>query len=382
MRSVCSENLDRIPPRNGLLNSTMTPFFRSISIISFLALQGVLGVSPSWADADLQKSFQLFREANAALDRKEIGTAETLLDQALDLEPNFSEAYYLKGIIEYKTGQTTRGQEFIERAQQLNPMLSVEIRQALQKRAMAIENNLTTEDFEHFRLEFHGAERREEAWTAVQYLNEAYNDLGSALGQYPSGRIPVIILTSSQFQNVWRAPTWEAGFFSSLDGRIRIRLESPSGTEDDYRRRLRHELTHAYLHGIYGGTLPRWFNEGVAEFYAYSSSSDMQWKDVLLEKIERKLRHIQWLTIAQMYEVNRNNRAVSAGWVQLAYLEGQALVLYTAKERGDSFIPSIITRLPPASSSELDSQAFDAAFEEVVGLTPDAMLKQLYESVQ
>ena len=39
--------------------------------------------------------------------------------------------------------------------------------------------------------------------------------------------------------------------------------------KENHRRRLRHEFTHAYLHVIYARPLPRWFNEGVAEFYAY-----------------------------------------------------------------------------------------------------------------
>ena len=333
-------------------------------------------------DSNRDQAIELYNQASSAYEQHDFGTAGTNLDAALQLEPNFSEAYLLKGMLEYQEGQPTRAKALMQRAAELNPLLSAEIRSALQQRALAAENHLTSQDFAHFHLEFLGAERRDDAWEAVQELDEAYNELGSVFGVFPPGKIPVIILTGPQYQAVWLHPAWEAGFYSALDGHIRIRLDQTRGGPSDYRRRLRHELTHAYLHAICPVALPRWFNEGVAEFYAYETPSDMQWKEDLLEKLGHTLKSTKWLSVEQIDYVHSHNNAVPAGAVALAYLEGQALVLYIAQERGESWIPSVVEHLRQTGSPESDPEKFAAAFQDVAGVAPNAMLQKLYESYQ
>ena len=106
-----------------------------------------------------------------------------------------------------------------------------------------------------------------------------------------------------------------------------------------------------------------------------TDTSDMNWKDAQLEKDGADFKKVRWLSVEQIDAVHNQNRSVSPALVQLAYLEGQALILFIAKERGDAWIPTLLTRLRAAESDGADAQAFNAAFQEEVGQTPDGMLR-------
>lgn len=344
---------------------------RTLRISLALAL-----LTPNLAGGAAQHSpeaVQWLKKAVDAYDHEDYGGAKTSLAMALQEEPNFSEAYLLKGMLEFRDGKLEDANASWQRALQLNPRLPGEMRQRLQQRAHAMESHLTTQDFSHFHLVFNGAEEREKAWQAVKELDEAYNDLGSRFGVFPPGKIPVIIFTTQEFWEVWMAPLWLGGFFDQVDGRVRVRMDELPGGVEEFRRRLRHEFTHAFIHQICPKDLPLWFQEGIAQFYAYSDATNTFWKDTRLEEMRKLLKNAPWLGVADVEQVLRKKN-VPPGFIYLAYLESEALVLYAAKERGDSWIPAIIDQLRKGSS-------FSAAFQETIGLAPAEMLEHLHHAL-
>lgn len=311
-------------------------------------------------------------KAIAAYDQEDYGAAKTELELALQTEPNFAEAYILKGLLLYHDGQTDEANAAFKHAMDLNPRLPLDMREHLEKQAHEVEQGLTEEDFSHFHLQFHGADQRAKAWEAVKDLDDAYNYLGSQFGTFPPEKITVIIFSTEEFWEAWNAPMWLGGFFDKRDGKVRVRIDYPVGGEDEMQRRLRHEFTHAFIHQLYPNDLPMWFQEGVAQYYAYANPTDSFWKDTRLEALRKMTQGAPWMDMAKIQDVIAKKNAPPS-LIYLAYLESEALALYVAKEHGESWVPSVLEHLRAGSN-------FESAFQQAVGITPAAAMDQLRQS--
>jgi len=311
-------------------------------------------------------------KAIAAYDAEDYGAAKTELALALEREPNFAEAYILKGLLLNHDGQADEARAAFKHAVDLNPRLPEKMREHLEQQAHEVEQNLTEEDFSHFHLQFHGADQRAEAWEAVKYLDDAYNYLGSQFGIFPPEKITVIIFSTEEFWDAWNAPMWLGGFFDKRDGKVRVRIDNPPGGNDEMQRRLRHEFTHAFIHQLYPNDLPMWFQEGVAQYYAYANPSDSFWKDTRLEELRKTTQGAPWMDMAKIQDIIAKKNA-PPGYIYLAYLESEALALYVAKEHGESWVPSLLEHLRSGSN-------FEDAFKQAVGVTPAAAMEQLRQS--
>ena len=85
------------------------------------------------------------------------------------------------------------------------------------------------------------------------------------------------------------------------------------------------------------------------------------------------MKHAPWMDMAQIERVIRK-KDVHPGLIYLGYLESEALIVSIAKDRGDSWIPSVVERLRKGES-------FDSAFQAIVGLTPAVALDHLHPSL-
>jgi tetratricopeptide (TPR) repeat protein len=332
---------------------------------------------PSLTHAEARHSAEAahyLSKAMAAYDSEDYGAAKTELALALEREPNFAEAYILKGLLLYHDDKVEEANAAFKHANDLNPRLSQEMRDHLEKQAHDVEQGLTQQDFSHFHIQFHGADQRSKAWESVGYLDEAYNYLGSCFGAFPPEKITVIIFTSEEFWEAWSAPTWLGGFFDKRDGKVRVRIDSPPGGDEEMKRRLRHEFTHAFIHQLYDKDLPLWFQEGVAQYYAYANPTDSFWKDTRLKELQKLTQGAPWMDMARIQEAIAKKN-VSPGYIYLAYLESEALALYIAKDHGDSWVPSLLTHLREGSN-------FETAFQQTVGVTPTVAMEHLHQSWQ
>jgi hypothetical protein len=308
-------------------------------------------------------------KAADCLDHHDTGCAKIHLDRVLDREPACAEALFVKGwVLEYDDGKPNAGKVLQEKALRLNPELS----DFWEKRGHFIESQLTSQEFSHFDVQFYGAGDRGKAWDAVNYLNGMYDELGSLFGTFPSKRIPVIVFTTEEFMDAWRAP-FIGGFFDRRDGKVRIRVDDMPGGDEEFRHRARHEFTHAFMYQIYPHELPSWVSEGVAEFYARSGATNGFWKDERLEQIQKGLKGRSWLTLEMIQEAIAKKR-VSPYIIMQAYQESEAMVISVAKDRGDSWIPNVMRYLRDNGGT------FEAAFEAVLQTTPAAEIERLRHS--
>jgi hypothetical protein len=199
-----------------------------------------------------------------------------------------------------------------------------------------------------------------------------YNDMSSTFGAAPAHPIPVIVFTTVEFLDAWRAP-FIAGFFDKKDGKVRIRVDEIPGGDEEFRHRARHEFTHAFVYQLYPHDLPSWASEGIAEFYARSGISGAFWKDERLEQIRKTLRGYPWLTLDDIQDAISKKQA-SPFVIMRAYQESEALVIYMAKERGESWFPKVLQYLRAHGGT------LDAACVAVLGLAPADALEQLHHA--
>lgn len=320
------------------------------------------------------EAVHFFSKAMDAYDRDDFGAAKINLAVALEREPNFAEAWMLKGMLLSRDGKTDDAQKAFKHAVDLNPRLPQTMRQRLEKKAHEVEQGLTVQEFAHFRLQFNGADERDKAWQAVASLDAVYNQMGSLFGTFPPEKIPVVIFSSEEFWEAWHAPGWLGGFFDRRDGTVRVRMDDPAGGEEEMQRRLRHEFTHAFINQLYSKELPLWFQEGVAQFYAYHSPTDSFWKDNRLAELRKSMKGAPWLTMERIQRIIAKKN-VAPGLIYLAYLESEALCLHVAKERGDNWVPSLVEKLRAGRS-------FEDAFVDVTGITPAAAMESLQRRLQ
>ncbi len=315
------------------------------------------------------ESEYMLAKAADCLDRRDSGCAKIKIANVLSKDPDCAEGLFMKAwILKYYDDKPEAAQVLEDRALKLNPKLS----DFWEERGHSIESQLSTQEFSHFDIQFYGAEDRTKAWDAVKYLNDMYDHLGSVFATFPPKHIPVIIFTTEEFMDAWRAP-FIGGFFDRRDGKVRIRVDEMPGGDEEFRHRARHEFTHAFIYQLYPHELPSWVSEGVAEYYARSLSAAGFWKEERLETIRKTWKYERWLTMADIQEAI-SQKKVSPYVIQQAYMESEALVIYMSKERGDSWIPSVMTYLRQHGGT------FDAAFEAVLSITPDKAMEHLHHS--
>ncbi len=238
-----------------------------------------------------------------------------------------------------------------------------------EKRGHAIESNFNSQAFSRFDVQFYGSENRNMAWDAVKYLNEMYMDVGALFGEHPQRRIPVIVFTTGEFLAAWRAP-FIGGFFDRRDGKIRIRVDEMSKGDEEFRHRARHEMTHAFLFQLCPKELPSWASEGIAEFCARNGVSQGFWKDNRLEEIRKTRKGMPWLSLEQINS-SISKKSGSMQSLYLSYLESEALVLWIAKDKGDSWVPRVVKYFAQ------NDVTFDGAYKALYGVTLESEMERL-----
>jgi len=334
---------------------------------SFLALLlvGAVAHPEKWKTCT-PESQSLVMRATTCLEQRDTGCAKLAIEQVLQRQPGCAQAIYIQSFFMEQAGREADAQAKRELAEKLDP----ELKKFWEERGHYIENEMLTEqEFSHFVLKFNGGGNRGNAWKAVQHLNAAYDFLVSRFGEAPPKKVEVIVFTGPEFMDAWRAP-FIGGFFDRRDGKVRVRVDDFPGGDALFRNICRHEFTHAFMHQLYPKTLPLWFVEGTAEFYGYYDSTNSFWKDDALENIRKSVRYspvpFRLSEISDRIEKKSGN----AMDVYLAYQYGYALTLYVAKERGDSWIPNVLTRLR-------QGKPFAEAFLETVGYSPEHAYENL-----
>ena len=177
---------------------------------------------------------------------------------------------------------------------------------------------------------------------------------------FPGRRAPVpstIVLAPSPqvFDSVTggRAPEWGAGVAIPSTGTIVLPVyASPRTRPEQLPVTLRHELVHLALHQELPGRIPRWFNEGYAEWVSGGWSPDEAWR-LRVAFLLGRAPPLDSLTLDWPWEANQ---------ARLAYLLSATAVQHLAERSGPRGFETLMAAWKREGS-------LDRAIRAVYGMT-------------
>jgi hypothetical protein len=194
--------------------------------------------------------------------------ARRAAEEALDLEEDHFGSRELLGDIYYQDGYLNRAIPEWEAALEAGAPRPSQLREKIARaeREYDAESGFGRDVSAHFTLQYDDPVPRDMVKAILDYLEEAYDEIGEELGTYPSGDIPVILYSKILFTEITRSPLWVAG---SFDGKIRLPVGGLSDPRAVAHLRpvLTHELAHAFIRTMAPGGLPLWFEEGLAKHF-------------------------------------------------------------------------------------------------------------------
>lgn len=114
----------------------------------------------------------------------------------------------------------------------------------------------------HFNIRYDGQLDPRLTSEIAEYLEASYRELSDAYRHAPSQSVTVLLYPTRQFRDVTQAPDTIGGIY---DGKIRVPLGGLKRIDEQAKRVLVHELTHAVIHSKARGNCPRWLHEGLAQ---------------------------------------------------------------------------------------------------------------------
>lgn len=223
---------------------------------------------------------------------------------------------------------------------------------------------------EHFDVYFYEG-GRVLAETVGDLAEDAYVKLREDMDHTPAKRIPILVYKShADFQqtNVILEVIEEGtgGFTEIFKNRVVIPF---SGSYEDLRHVVTHELTHAFMFDfLYGGLLesifarqylfqvPLWFAEGIAEYFSE------EW-DTEADRIMRDGVVHQWIPPLQYV----------GGY--LVYKQGQAAVRFIAETYGKEKIPEILRAVR-------ETRGMDQALKRAIGVETPKLSEKLQDHLK
>ena len=101
-------------------------------------------------------------------------------------------------------------------------------------------------------------------------IQQTHHDLEGIFGPLPPISVEVKLMSPDVFSLATGAPRWTNALY--YDDTIIIPVQKSVENEDDFRRSVRHEFTHAVIHELSGGKCPGWLDEGMAQFMEGSTN--------------------------------------------------------------------------------------------------------------
>lgn len=253
------------------------------------------------------------------------------LNQALKINPKYTEASVLLGQVLYREGKVAEAVSAYETALQHKPGDDSLKRILDQWRR---ESQLHSRFYEtrgvHFSVIFEGPADDVAARRIVDFLEQAYYRIGSTLNVYPQDTIPVVLYTTQQFRDITRTPAWAGAVY---DGRIKLPVGGALAETEKLRQTLDHEYVHALVASVAGSTVPVWINEGLATAL---EPGGVDWASDVLRRHSARVPHAR---------LDRGFLGLPADEALLAYAQSARMVKRMMDMRGTPAVVSLLQAL-------------------------------------
>lgn len=271
--------------------------------------------------------------------------------QLINMEPKNSAHWSNLAKYYLKNNQATDASDALQRLRQLRPLNNSEKqmkRQAEQKEKVS--NNVNTAISSSFEVQIDKEKYRKHLPIILNYLDEAYIELGRILDFYPRNKTRVNILTDQNYAHISGSKS-SIGMRTLNSDEIYIRLNKSNNF--DQPSKLRNTIWHEYNHHLIVlktknlGDIPRWFMEGIA---MYLEPEELSVKD---HKIIQSLAKGKALFTGKSLPVHMSGYQM--------YLMARSMVEYLDNQ---GYLNEIVINLDHLTFS----YSFSELFQEITGM--------------
>jgi hypothetical protein len=193
--------------------------------------------------------------------------------RALELgeEPNRASMHHLMGEAHYYQEDLAAAIRELEKAFAVDPHPATRDLLERARRDQRVASHFGRVELPHFVIRYDETRMAAPGRLAAEELERSYQSLASELGFEPEESIAVILYTPEEYLAV--GGMHETG--GMFDGKIRITVRDTASNETWIPRILRHEMAHAFVRSRARARVPKWLNEGIAEYAAGIRSDDL-----------------------------------------------------------------------------------------------------------
>lgn len=245
-------------------------------------------------------------------------------DKSLKLDNENWSAYVNIGNLVYQQGKMEEAANYWRKALALHPDLpDIKNKVASLEKESKIGEKFNRQGYSHFEVKYDGSARQDLANKVLTILNIAYYRVGSDLNNYPAEKVTVIIYTPEQYGEVTGNPAWLPGEAEG-NGIIRLTAADIEKSEKRLENVLYHEYTHILVYRKVGLKIPRWLDEGLAQYKEPDGGDKIAGTEFAL--LKKHLTQGTWIPLADLDKTWSNTGNEEA--VGLAYAEAKSLILY------------------------------------------------------
>jgi tetratricopeptide (TPR) repeat protein len=179
--------------------------------------------------------------------------------------------HHILGEAHYYQEELTAAIEELEMALELDPHPATRDLLERARRDERIASDFGRAELQHFVIRYDETKMAAPGRIAVEELERSYQALASELGFEPDEPIAVILYTREEY--LAAGGLHQSG--GMFDGKIRITARDAASNETWIPRILRHEMAHAFVRSRASARVPKWLNEGIAEYAAGIRSEDL-----------------------------------------------------------------------------------------------------------
>jgi tetratricopeptide (TPR) repeat protein len=287
------------------------------------------------------------------------------LKEALALLPNHVPSLVLLGQVYYQTQDLANAEKIWNKAFSLDPK-NKDLKEMLKKlrSETKIESSLKKLDAYYFDIRFDKEAIDSEVYDVKSFLQDAYRDIGRDFNYYPHQKMPVILYTQEDFQNLRHTPEWVAGIY---DGKIRLPIRKNGMTDTEFKRLIWHEYTHSVVFALTDGKCPVWFNEGLAKY----EESKIEKPD--LAPLFKMLKDKSYIPLANLNSYF--SMQTKPELLNLAYLEAYTFIDFILDRWNFHLVKNILVKIK-------NGKSIDKAFYDITNRTSQQIEKEWIEFIQ
>lgn len=314
----------------------------------------------------------LYVEQAASLADANKSGKKALFEKALEQNPDQPHALVQLGQMAYAEYDLVTALAFFENAYRVTSDQG--LAQLIEKIGIEIEEagDFVTQERGDFKISFEGREVKSIARETRNLLAAAQRDVGRKLGLRPKGKIPVVIYSGGQFQQILGLHSWAGGAY---DGKIRLPIADLSDQDlrdgrDRIRKLVFHEYTHAVIHNRARNVkVPIWYHEGVAQLASGETPGDAnRYRQMASAVTSGLLPPPSEMTVAFA-------SVEDSGSARMLYLASYSFIHHLLEERGGW--SKVRKTMGELSSGEGFIQAIESAYRRSLEDLEDEWIEEL-----